>query len=159
MKEVVIVSGVRTAIGGYMGSLSKMTPVELGVAALNGAIEKAGIDKGLIQEVVCGQCNQAGSPGNTARHIAMGAGLPVGSFAFTIHQQCASSMRGAELLALEIIIPGIQAGLFRPVDPQTTAALLMTIYLGSASQVNEAGQTWLEAAQVAEFAINALLKK
>lgn len=125
MKEVVIVSGVRTAIGGYMGSLSGMTPVELGVATLNGAVEKAGIDKGLIQEVVCGQCNQAGSPGNTARHISLGAGLPVESFAFTVHQQCASSMRGAELMAQEIMLGKIEIGAVVGVESMSNAPYLL----------------------------------
>ena len=82
MREVVIVSGARTAIGNYMGSLSGFSPVELGVFALQGAIAKAGIDKNIIQEVVAGQCNQAGAPGNTARHVAMRAEVPIESFAF-----------------------------------------------------------------------------
>ncbi|SHJ82791.1 acetyl-CoA acetyltransferase [Desulfatibacillum alkenivorans DSM 16219] len=125
MRDVVIVSGARTAIGGYMGSLSALSAVELGVAALNGAVEKAGIDKAEIQEVVCGQCNQAGSPGNTARHIAMGAGLPAESFAFTVHQQCASSMRGAELLAQEITLGKVDAGVAVGVESMTNAPYLL----------------------------------
>jgi acetyl-CoA C-acetyltransferase len=125
MREVVIVSGARTAIGDYMGSLSGWSPVELGVAALKGAIEKANIDKSLIQEVVCGQCNQAGSPGNTARHIAMGAELPIESFAFTVHQQCASSMRGAELLAQEIMLGKIDVGAIVGVESMSNAPYLL----------------------------------
>lgn len=125
MKDVVIVSGVRTAIGGYMGSLSSKTPVELGVAALNGAIEKAGIDKSAIQEVVCGQCNQAGSPGNTARHISMGAEIPVEAFAFTVHQQCASSMRGAELLSQEIMLGKVDCGAIVGVESMSNAPYLL----------------------------------
>ncbi|WP_028316715.1 thiolase family protein [Desulfatibacillum aliphaticivorans] len=125
MRDVVIVSGARTAIGGYMGSLSTLSAVELGVTALNGAVEKAGIDKAEIQEVVCGQCNQAGSPGNTARHIAIGAGLPAESFAFTVHQQCASSMRGAELLAQEIMLGKVDAGVAVGVESMTNAPYLL----------------------------------
>jgi acetyl-CoA C-acetyltransferase len=125
MREVVIVSGARTAIGDYMGSLSGWSPVELGVAALKGAIEKANIDKSLIQEVVCGQCNQAGSPGNTARHIAMGAELPIESFAFTVHQQCASSMRGAELLSQEIMLGKIDVGAIVGVESMSNAPYLL----------------------------------
>lgn len=125
MREVVVVSGARTAIGGYMGSLSGMTPVQLGVAALEGAIQKAAIDKTLIEEVICGQCNQAGSPGNTARHIAMGAELPVSSFAFTVHQQCASSMRGAELLTQEIQLGKIDIGAIVGVESMSNAPYLL----------------------------------
>lgn len=125
MREVVIVSGARTAIGDYMGSLSGLSSVQLGVAALKGAIAKAGIDKNLIVEVVAGQCNQAGSPGNTARHIAMGAELPAESFAFTVHQQCASSMRGSELLSQEIMLGKIDVGAVVGVESMSNAPYLL----------------------------------
>lgn len=125
MRDVVIVGGVRTAIGDYMGSLSGLNPVQLGVVALKGALAKAGIDKNMIQEVVAGQCNQAGAPGNTARHIAMGAELPVESFAFTVHQQCASSMRGAELLSQEIMLGKIDIGAVVGVESMSNAPYLL----------------------------------
>jgi acetyl-CoA C-acetyltransferase len=125
MREVVIVSGARTAIGDYMGSLSNFTPVQLGVIALKGAIAKAGIDKNLIQEVVAGQCNQAGAPGNSARHIALGAELPVESFAFTVHQQCCSSMRGAELLSQEIMLGKIDIGAVVGIESMSNAPYLL----------------------------------
>ena len=125
MREVVIVSGARTAIGDFMGSLSGLNPVQLGIVALKGAIAKAGIDKNLVQEVICGQCNQAGSPGNTARHVAMGAELAVESFAFTVHQQCASSMRGSELLSQEIMLGKIDIGAVVGVESMSNAPYLM----------------------------------
>jgi len=125
MREVVIVSGARTAIGDFMGSLSEFSPAQLGIFALNGAIAKAGIDKKLIEEVICGQCNQAGGPGNTARHVAMGAGLPAESFAFTVHQQCASSMRGAELLSQEIMLGKIDIGAVVGVESMSGAPYLL----------------------------------
>jgi len=108
-----------------MGSLSGLTPVQLGIIALKGAVAKAGIDKNLIQEVICGQCNQAGAPGNTARHIAMGAELPAESFAFTVHQQCASSMRGSELLSQEIMLGKIDIGAAVGVESMSNAPYLL----------------------------------
>jgi acetyl-CoA C-acetyltransferase len=125
MREVVIVGGARTAIGDYMGSLSGLTPVQLGIMALKGALAKAGIDKKLVQEVVCGQVNQAGGPGNTARHIANGAELPAESFAFTVHQQCASSMRGAELLSQEIMLGKVDIGAAVGVESMSNAPYLL----------------------------------
>ncbi len=125
MREVVIVSGVRTAIGDYMGSLSNMTPVQLGVTVLNAAIARAGIEKNLVQEVVAGQCNQAGAPGNSARHIALGAELPVESFAFTVHQQCPSSMRASELLAQEIMLGKIDIGAAVGIESMSNAPYLL----------------------------------
>ena len=92
MREVVIVSGVRTAIGDYMGSLSSLNAIQLGIIALKGAIAKAGIDKSLIQEVVAGHVNQAGAAGNSARHIALGVELRT---LLTVHQQCPLSIRAS----------------------------------------------------------------
>lgn len=125
MREVVIVSGARTAIGDYMGSLSNFTPMQLGITVLNAAIAKAGIDKKLVEEVVAGQCNQAGGPGNTARHVALGAGLPVESFAFTVHQQCPSSMRASELLSQEIMLGKIDCGAVVGVESMSGAPYLL----------------------------------
>ena len=125
MREVVIVSGARTAIGDYMGSLSSLTPIQLGVTALNAAIAKAGIDKNLVQEVIAGQCNQAGAPGNSARHISLGAELPVESFAFTVHQQCPSSMRASELLSQEIMLGKIDIGAVVGIESMSNAPYLL----------------------------------
>jgi AcrR family transcriptional regulator len=61
-----------------------------------------------------------------------------------------------QLVHREILAPGIAAGIFRPVDPDATATLLMTLYLGAGSQVDEAGRPWLDPAQVASFAWHAL---
>ena len=61
-----------------------------------------------------------------------------------------------ELVGREILVAGIQQGTFRPVDPTSTAGLLMTIYLGAASQIDEQGKPWLAPAQVVEFVLSAL---
>ncbi len=125
MREVVIVSGARTAIGNYLGSLAGINAVQLGMIALKGAVEKAGIDKNSIQELAAGHVNQAGSPGNTARHIAMGFELPAESFAFTVHQQCASSMRAAEILSQDIMLGKIDIGAVVGVESMSTAPYLL----------------------------------
>jgi len=64
-----------------------------------------------------------------------------------------------EFVGRDIISAGISQGVFRQVDPDATATLLMTIYLGTGSQVDENGRTWLDPRQVAAFALNALCKK
>jgi acetyl-CoA C-acetyltransferase len=125
MREVVIISGARTAIGNYMGSLSGFSAIELGIFALKGAIRKAGIDKGIVQEVIAGQCNQAGAPGNSARHIAVRADLSNESFAFTVHQQCASSLRASELLCQEIMLGKIDAGAAVGIESMSNAPYLL----------------------------------
>jgi AcrR family transcriptional regulator len=64
-----------------------------------------------------------------------------------------------QLVAKAIIAEGMARGFFRELDPASTAMLLMNIYLGTASQVDEEGQSWLDPAQVADFALHALLKR
>jgi len=61
-----------------------------------------------------------------------------------------------QLVSSDIIAAGVSRGVFREVDPDATAALLMTIYLGAGSQVDEDGRAWLDPSQVAAFALNAL---
>ena len=61
-----------------------------------------------------------------------------------------------EFVAQEIIAPGIAQGIFRQVDVEATSSLLMTIYLGTASQVDDQGRTFLDPQQVASFALHAL---
>jgi len=63
-----------------------------------------------------------------------------------------------QFVAEQIIGYGIERNRFRHVGPMATAGLLMTIYLGTASQVDEEGRTWLDPQQVSEFAVHALRK-
>ena len=64
-----------------------------------------------------------------------------------------------EFVAAEILTPGVEGGCFRPLDPVATASLLMTIYLGTASQVTDEGAFFLDAAQVIEFSLHALQRQ
>lgn len=110
MRDVVIVSFARTPIGDFFGGLKDFTAVDLGVIALKAAIEKAGIQPDLIEEVVGGHIYQAGCKGNTARQVALGANCSVRTVASTINQQCASSIRATEILAQEIMLGKVDIG-------------------------------------------------
>lgn len=61
-----------------------------------------------------------------------------------------------ELVSQEILLMGIEQGVFRQVEPISTAALIMNIYLGTGSQVNERGEQWLPPSQISEFCLQAL---
>ncbi len=140
MNEVVIVGGARTAIGNFNGALESFNPVDLGVMALKGALEKSGVAASAIQEVIGGHCNQASSPGNSARHVALKAGCPVASGAFTVHQQCASSMRAAELLSQQIMLGKIDTGAVVGIESMTNTPYYLYgarkgYRLGNAEQV------------------------
>ncbi len=125
MKDVVIVAGARTAIGNFNGALESFDPIDLGVVALKGAIDKAGIAATEVQQVIAGHCNQASSAGNSARHIALKSGLAVESAAFTVHQQCASSMRAAELVAQDIMLGKTEVGAAVGVESMTNTPYIL----------------------------------
>lgn len=110
MREVVIVSGMRTPIGDYFGALKSFSAVDLGVIALKGALDKAGIEAGLIEEVVTGHCLQSGCKPNTSRQVALGAGCSFETVAVTVNQLCPSSMRATEVLAQEIMLGKLDIG-------------------------------------------------
>ena len=61
-----------------------------------------------------------------------------------------------QLVAQDILAAGIQQGFFRPLDPVSTANLLMNIYLGTGSQVNEQGKQWFSPEQVSDFVLKSL---
>ena len=64
-----------------------------------------------------------------------------------------------QLVSRDILVPGVAEGYFRHIDPDATTLLLMTIYLGTGSQVSEDGRVWLDPGQVADFALHALCKR
>ncbi|MEG1584001.1 MAG: acetyl-CoA C-acyltransferase, partial [Anaerovorax sp.] len=76
MREVVIVSAVRTPIGSFGGSLKDQKAVMLGSVAAKEAIKRAGIDPAMIDEVILGNVLQGGLGQNVARQIAMASGVP-----------------------------------------------------------------------------------
>ena len=102
MKEVVIVSAVRTAFGSFGGSLKSLTATQLGAEAIKGAIEKAGIDSKLIDDVLMGCVIQANLGQAPARQAAKFAGLPNEVNCTTINKVCASGMKAIALAAQSI---------------------------------------------------------
>ncbi|NSW82814.1 MAG: thiolase family protein [Syntrophothermus sp.] len=110
MRDVVIVSGKRTAIGNFLGALKDFSAVDLGTIALKAAINSAGISPDTIEEVAAGHVYQAGCKGNPARQITIGAGCPVETVSVTVNQQCPSAMRALEIISQEIMLGKIDAG-------------------------------------------------
>jgi acetyl-CoA C-acetyltransferase len=91
--SVVIVSGVRTPMGGFQGSLSSVTAVELGAGAIREAVQRAGIDGADVQEVIMGCVLPAGLKQGPARQAALNAGLPASTGCTTINKLCGSGMK------------------------------------------------------------------
>ncbi len=102
MKEVVIVSAVRTPMGSFGGSLSSVSATKLGAAAIKGAIEKANIDPNNIDEVYMGNVLQANLGQAPARQAAMFAGIPQNVPCTTVNKVCSSGMKSIMLAAQSI---------------------------------------------------------
>ena len=105
MKEVVIASAVRTAIGSFNGSLSSFSAPELGGIAVKEALLRAGVEGSMVDEVILGNVLQAGLGQNPARQAALKAGLPVDVPALTINKVCGSGLKSVNM-AVQAIVAG-----------------------------------------------------
>lgn len=104
MKDVYIVSAVRTPIGSFGGSLSSLTAVQLGSAAIKGALSKAGVDAKEINEVYFGNVVSAGLGQAPARQAAIGAGIGYNVPCTTVNKVCSSGMKAVMLGAQSIML-------------------------------------------------------
>ncbi|WP_028322454.1 thiolase family protein [Desulfatiglans anilini] len=106
MEEVVICSAVRTPIGNFLGKLSGVSCTELGAIVINGAIERAGISKNAVDEVVMGNVLPCGLGQNPCRQAMIKAGnLSFDVGALTVNKVCGSGLK-----AIMLLVQGIQAG-------------------------------------------------
>lgn len=97
MSDIVIVSGARTPMGGFQGSLSSVPAVELGAIAIREAVARAGIQPGEVEEVIMGCVLPAGLKQGPARQAALGAGLPSAAGCTTVNKLCGSGMKAVML--------------------------------------------------------------
>lgn len=104
MQEVFILSAVRTPIGSFGGSLKDVTAVQLGAAAIKGALEKSGLKAEQIEDVLMGSVIQANLGQAPARQAAKYAGLPNEVNCTTINKVCASGMKSISQAAQSIML-------------------------------------------------------
>jgi acetyl-CoA C-acetyltransferase len=97
MTEAVIVSACRTAIGRFLGGLSPLKATDLGAIVVKEAINRAGIEPGMVDEVIMGNVISAGLGQNPARSAQLGGGVPPEKGALTINKVCGSGMKAAVL--------------------------------------------------------------
>ena len=93
LKEVVIVSAVRTPIGTYKGSLKKIRSNQLGSIVIKEVLKKSKFDNDEVDEVIMGQVLTAGEGQNPARQAAVNAGIPISKPAYIVNQVCGSGLR------------------------------------------------------------------
>ena len=102
MREAVIVSAVRTPLGGFNGSLGNIGATDLGAIVINEAISRAGIEKAAVNEVIMGMVLPCGYGQNPAKQAAVKADLPWEVECFTINKVCGSALKTVMLAAQAI---------------------------------------------------------
>ena len=102
MKDVVVVSAVRTPMGSFGGVLSSVSAPKLGAAAIKGALSKINLNPSLVQEVIMGNVLQANTGQAPARQAAIEAGLATDVPCTTINKVCASGMKAIMMAAQSI---------------------------------------------------------
>ncbi|WP_085721158.1 MULTISPECIES: acetyl-CoA C-acyltransferase [unclassified Pseudomonas] len=102
---IVIVSAVRTPMGGLQGDLKSLTAPQLGSAAIRGAVERAGIDAASVEQVLFGCVLPAGQGQAPARQAALGAGLDKHTTCTTLNKMCGSGMQAA-IMAHDLLLAG-----------------------------------------------------
>jgi acetyl-CoA acetyltransferase family protein len=103
MKEVVIVGGVRTAIGRMGGTIARFRPEELGAFVLRGIVDRMRIDPAMVEDVIMGLSNSWHAAYNPARWAVLKAGLPYSLPGVTVERQCSSGLQAMNFAATQIL--------------------------------------------------------
>jgi acetyl-CoA C-acetyltransferase len=108
MEKVVILEGARTPIGNFLGALSEVSAVDLGVIATREALRRASVEPDQVEELVFGHARQAGNGPNTARQVAYRSALPQEVPGITVNMACGSGSRAVQHAAEQIILGNIE---------------------------------------------------
>jgi acetyl-CoA C-acetyltransferase len=122
---VVIVSAVRTPMGGFQGDFNSMTAPQLGAVAIKAAVERAGIKPELVEEVVFGNVLQAGVGQAPARQAALGGGLPLSAGCTTVHKVCGSALKAVMLAHDSILAGSYEIGIAGGMESMSNAPYLL----------------------------------
>lgn len=119
MSDAVIVSTARTGLAkSYRGSLNNTHSVDMAGHVIKHAVERAGIDPSIVEDVIMGAAYQEGAQGrNIARLAAIRAGLPVTTAGFSINRFCSSGLQSIALAAQRVVsekVPAMVAGASSP---------------------------------------------
>src|SRR5213080_384436 len=104
MERAVILEGARTPIGRFLGSLSEVPAVDLGIHATKAAMDRAGVDAAQVDELAFGHARQAGNGPNPARQVAYRSGLGEEKPAFTVNMACGSGTKAIQVAAEQIML-------------------------------------------------------
>lgn len=104
MRDVVIVEAARTPIGSHGGAFKNVSAVDLGVAAVKGAMERAKLNPGDVDELIFGNVLSAGLGQNVARQVAIYSGIPKEVPSFAVNKLCGSGLKSVALAAQAIMV-------------------------------------------------------
>ncbi len=125
MRDVVIVEGVRTAIGRFGGSLRNVMSYKLASTVIKEALRRTGIEPSAVDDVIMGNCIQRADEANVARVAALDAGLPVSVTAYTVQRQCASAMQAIANAYQEITLGNADIILAGGTESMSTAPYVL----------------------------------
>src|SRR5437868_712098 len=125
MSDAVILSAARTPVGKFLGALKSLKAVDLGVIAARAAIERAGIEPELIDEVIMGNVVQAGNGQSAAVQVALKAGVPNKVAALTVNKVCGSGLKSVMLASQGIRLGEIDAAIAGGMESMTNAPYLL----------------------------------
>ncbi len=123
--DIVIISGVRTPIGKFQGSLSDLTAPELGAIVVREAVKRAGIDPAQVNEVIMGNVVSAGLGQNPARQAAIFGGIPASVGAMTINKVCGSGLKAVALAAQAVQTGNAEVVIAGGMESMTNAPYLL----------------------------------
>ena len=121
MKEAVIVSAVRTALGSFNGSLKNIGATDLGGLVIKEAVKRAAIDKEMVDEVLMGQVLPLGYGQNPAKQAAVKAGMPWKVECITVNKVCGSALKTVMLAAQAIQVGDAEVVVARGMENMTMA--------------------------------------
>ncbi len=99
MEDVVILSGVRTAIGAFGGALAETSASDLAAKVIGEAVSRAGVDPAQVDQVVLGCVGQVAEDGYIARHASVKGGMPIETPAYTVNRICGSGLEAINTAA------------------------------------------------------------
>ncbi|MGO4957604.1 acetyl-CoA C-acyltransferase [Luteococcus sp. Sow4_B9] len=144
MKDVFVVAGARTAIGGFMGSLSKHTPVELGTQVASAALERAGVDPQVVDNAVFAQIvPTSGQDLYTSRMVSIGAGMRESTDAFNVNRLCGSGVQAIISGTQSILMDDAEISLVGGVEVMSRAPYMVEGMRAGRAMGDGVLQDWL----------------
>lgn len=125
MREAVIVSAARTAVGAFGGALSTLSAHELGAVVIREVLKRAGVEAGQVDEVIMGQILTAGESQNPARKASLKAGLPVTVPVTSVNKLCGSGLKTVSMAAQAILLGDADAIIAGGQESMSTAPYLL----------------------------------